>query len=163
MDLGDSIRNLPAVGRSTSAENGSSSTVISGAPAGTSTINLRDLGTIRTLVLFDGQRVVQSNITGGVDLSTIPTTLVQRVDVVTGGASASWGSDAVAGVVNLVLNKTFTGFQANVEGGDNSADNYRQSRLDATWGADFDNGRGHLILSGEYVNDPDTVFLGQMN
>ena len=72
-------------------------------------LNLRNLGTIRTLVLFDGQRVVASDISGGVDLGAFPSALVQRVDVVTGGASAAWGSDAVAGVVNFVLNKNFTG------------------------------------------------------
>jgi outer membrane receptor protein involved in Fe transport len=163
VDLADSVRDLPSVGNSTSAQNGSNSTVISGAPAGTSTINLRNLGTIRTLVLIDGQRVVQSNITGGVDINTIPTSLVQRVDVVTGGASASWGSDAVAGVVNFILNKNFTGFKANLEAGDNSADTYRQAKMEASWGTEFDGGRGHLILSGSYVNNPDTVYLGQMH
>ena len=75
---------------------------------------------VRTLVLFDGQRVVTSNpnsggppAIGGVDLSTIPAGIIQRVDVVTGGASASWGSDAIAGVVNLIVDKTYTGFKAN--------------------------------------------------
>jgi outer membrane receptor protein involved in Fe transport len=94
--------------------------------------------------------VVQSNTTGGVDLGTIPTTLIQRVDVVTGGASAAWGSDAVAGVVNLILNKNFTGFKASMEGSDTWDDTYRTFKTTATWGFDFDGGRGHVILAGEY-------------
>jgi len=162
-DIGDAIRELPALSGSgnQSPQSGSNSVTISGAPAGQSNVDLRNLGLLRTLVLFDGQRVVQSNITGGVDLNTIPTALVQRVDIVTGGASAAWGSDAVAGVVNLVLNKNFSGFKADIQGSDNSADTYRSYKAEATWGTDFAGGRGHLILSGDYVNAPDTVYTGQ--
>src|ERR1700679_4086984 len=87
-DIGDSIRQMPSMGAAASAGNGINSGQVANGSAGTSTINLRNLGVVRTLVLFDGQRVVQSNTTGGVDLTTIPTTLVDRVDVVTGGASA---------------------------------------------------------------------------
>src|SRR6202012_1764493 len=108
-DITDSIRELPSVGASSSASNGAGNGGLSGGTGGVSTVNLRNLGLLRTLVLFDGQRVVQSNTSGGVDMNTIPTSLLSRVDVVTGGASATWGSDAVAGVVNLVLNKNYTG------------------------------------------------------
>ena len=111
VDLGDAIRELPAVGQSDSPSNGSHSGNASQGDAGIDTVDLRSLGVVRTLVLFDGQRVVTSNpnsggppAIGGVDLSTIPASVVQRVDVVTGGASAIWGSDAVAGVVNLIIN-----------------------------------------------------------
>ena len=150
VDLGDSIRELPSVGSSSSPTNGGGNGGLSGGTGGVSTVNLRNLGTLRTLVLFDGQRVVASNTTGGVDLGTIPTTLIQRVDVVTGGASAAWGSDAVAGVVNLILNKNFTGFKASMEGSDTYNDTYRTFKTTATWGFDFAGGRGHVILSGEY-------------
>lgn len=68
----------------------------------------------------------------------------------TGGASAAWGSDAVAGVVNLILNKNFTGFKASMEGSDTYNDTYRTFKTTATWGFDFAGGRGHVILSGEY-------------
>ena len=120
VDIGDAIRELPSVGISDSPGNGSHSGNASQGDAGIDTVDLRGLGVVRTLVLFDGQRVVTSNpnsggppAIGGVDLSTIPTSIIERVDVVTGGASAAWGSDAVAGVVNLVINKHFTGFKAN--------------------------------------------------
>ncbi|MCH3005843.1 TonB-dependent receptor plug domain-containing protein, partial [Listeria monocytogenes] len=75
------------------------------------------LGTIRTLTLLDGQRVVGANVTGVPDISLFPQLLIKRVDVVTGGASASYGSDAVGGVVNFITEKHFVGFKANVQGG----------------------------------------------
>ena len=161
VDIGDTIRQLPAVGASSGPSNGAGSGGLSGAGSGLDQVNLRQLGILRTLVLFDGQRVVQANITGGVDLSTIPTSLIQRIDVVTGGASAAWGSDAVAGVVNLILNKNFTGIKANVEGSDTAGDTFRTYKLEGSWGADFDAGRGHLILSAGYSGSPDTVWEGQ--
>jgi len=76
-------------------------------------LNLRSFGAQRTLVLLDGQRVVASNTNGTVNVDTLPQLLVQRVDVVTGGASAVYGSDAVSGVVNFILNKKFDGFKVN--------------------------------------------------
>ena len=162
-DLGDAIRELPAVqgAGNGSPQQGSNSVTISGAPAGQSNLALRGLGLLRTLVLFDGQRVVQSNITGGVDLDTIPSSLVQRVDIVTGGASAAWGSDAVAGVVNLVLNKNFDGFKASAQVGDDYNDTYRSIQTQATWGGDIFGGRGHIVASASFVDAPDTVYSGQ--
>ncbi|HUO02451.1 MAG TPA: TonB-dependent receptor plug domain-containing protein, partial [Rhizomicrobium sp.] len=159
--IGDAVRELPAVGISSSPVNGGGAANIVSAITGVDTVNLRNLGITRTLVLFDGQRVVQSNITGGVDLSTIPATMVQRVDVVTGGASAAWGSDAVAGVVNLVLDKAFSGFKANIEGGDSDRGDLPVWKAEASYGADFDGGRGHVLLSGQYTDSPDVVFSGQ--
>jgi outer membrane receptor protein involved in Fe transport len=160
-DIGDTIRNLPAVGISSSPLKAGGGTSIFNPVAGLSTVNLRDLGVVRTLVLFDGQRVVQSNVSGGVDLGTIPSTLVKRIDVVTGGASAAWGSDAVAGVVNLILDKTFTGFKADIHGSDTGQDNRRAYGLEASYGFDFDGDRGHIIVSGDYQDSPQTVFIGQ--
>jgi len=159
-DIGDAIRDLPAVGISSSPLKGGGGNSVFNPVAGLSTVNLRNLGIVRTLVLFDGQRVVASNVSGGVDLGTIPSTLVNRIDVVTGGASAAWGSDAVAGVVNLVLNKTFTGFKADLQASDTWQDNRRAYGLDASYGFDVDGGRGHIILSGAYHNSPDSVFIG---
>src|SRR4051812_410816 len=114
-DIGDLIRELPITGPSPSLNNGGNSANVSQGDAGLDTVSLRNLGVSRTLVLFDGQRVVSSNLLGGgVDLTTLPATLVSRVDVVTGGASAAWGSDALAGVVNLVLDKNFEGLKGNL-------------------------------------------------
>src|SRR6185312_4825368 len=102
VDIGDTIRQLPQLGRSASPDNGTNAGLASQGTAGLSELSLRGLGNTRTLVLFDGQRVVPSDPLGNsADLNTIPQSVIQRVDVVTGGASAAWGSDAVAGVVNL--------------------------------------------------------------
>src|ERR1700679_3454681 len=129
------IRNLPSVASPPASESYDTGGVSAG-QEGENILNLRNLGILRTLVLFDGQRVVQSNITGGVDMGRNPRTLVQRIDIVTGGASATWGSDAVAGVVNLVLNKNFDGFKANIEGSDSYNDLYRTVTLQSAWGSD---------------------------
>ncbi len=174
VDLGDSLRELPAVGISDSPNNGARTFNASPGDAILDTVSLRSLGTARTLVLFDGQRVVTSSPAngsagggggasssgggGGVDLASLPTTLIERVDVVTGGASAAWGSDAVAGVVNLVLNKTFEGFKANAEFGDTGQNDHRVYKTELTWGTGFAGDRAHLILSGAYTMSGDTVF-----
>ena len=76
---------------------------------GTATADLRGLGANRTLVLVDGRRFVPNNATGVVDLNSIPTALIERIDVLTGGASTVYGSDAVAGVVNFILKRDFEG------------------------------------------------------
>ena len=111
----NTIAQLPSLQGSTGATQGNAGT--SGGQNGLSSFNLRGLGTIRTLTLLDGQRVVPANVTGIPDISQFPQLLIQRVDVVTGGASSSYGSDAVSGVINFVTNKTFEGFKANVQGG----------------------------------------------
>ena len=161
VSIGDTIRELPAVGTSSSPSNGGGAGNIVAAITGVDTINLRQLGLSRTLVMFDSQRVVQSNITGGVDLGTIPAALVQRIDVVTGGASAAWGSDAVAGVVNLVLNKQFDGFRASVEAGDSYKWDHVTQRYNFAYGKGFADDRGRIIVAGNYLNSPDVVFPGQ--
>jgi iron complex outermembrane recepter protein len=161
-DIADAIRELPAFGGSSSPNNQVNSSLIVSGVQGLDLVDLRNLGVNRTLVLFDGQRVVSSNIRGGVDLSTLPSSLVERVDVVTGGASAAWGSDAVAGVVNLILNKKFEGLQVNFEDGDNWQGGHPTRKVEISFGTDFDDGRGHLILSGSYLDSPDAYFGNQM-
>ncbi len=160
-NIQDSVRELPQVYAPPSSF--SQSTGMGGpGQAGENLINLRNLGITRTLVLLDGQRVVASNLTGGVDITTLPTGLVQRVDVVTGGASAAWGSDAVAGVVNFVLNKNYTGFKANLQGGEAGNGQYRQAVAEADWGSDFAGGRGHFILAASMDYRPDqTPVVGE--
>jgi len=159
--IGDTIRELPAVGTSSSPNNGVGANNIVGGVTGLDTVNLRQLGVNRTLVLLDSQRVVQSNITGVVDLGTMPTMLVQRIDVVTGGASAAWGSDAVAGVVNLVLNKKFDGIRVSIEGGESDSFDHKSYRLQAAAGTSFADDRGRLIVAGNFLNSPDTIFANQ--
>jgi iron complex outermembrane recepter protein len=112
--IADALAQTPAL--STSLLSSTPTTSATG-QNGQSILNLRNLGANRNLVLLDGRRTVASNQQGTVDLNTLPQNLVSRVDVVTGGASASYGSDAVAGVVNLVLDKQFNGTKGDFGGG----------------------------------------------
>ena len=109
------ITQLPSLMGSTGTTvgNGGSSNGVNGLSA----LNLRGIGTARNLIMIDGERVIPTNIQGVVDISQFPQMLIQRVDVVTGGASASWGSDAVSGVVNFIFDKKFEGFKMNLNGG----------------------------------------------
>ena len=120
---------------------------------GLSSLNLRGLGTNRTLTLLDGQRVVGALTTGVVDDAALPQALVKRVDVVTGGASASWGSDAVAGVVNYVIDHNFNGFKGEVSGGETNYNDDQQFDVALTAGTPFADGRGHFEVSGEFNNN----------
>lgn len=141
----------------------SGSTITSGAGAsygtsnsGENTLNLRGLGSSRTLVLLDGKRLVGGNFSGdagAVDVNVIPDNLIQRVDVVTGGASAVYGSDALAGVVNFVLDKNFTGIKGNVEGNVTTYGDDPGYQLAVAVGEPFAGGRGHVLLSAETVYD----------
>ena len=121
--------------------------------AGLNTLNLRSLGSSRTLVLIDGQRSVGSTTTGLVDINNIPQDLVTRVDVVTGGASAVYGSDAISGVVNFVLDKNFTGTKINASGGVTTYGDDPNWKVGITEGFGFANNRGHFIVSGEVSDD----------
>ncbi|HWA70162.1 MAG TPA: TonB-dependent receptor [Rhizomicrobium sp.] len=160
-DIGDTIRQLPSMGTGASPEKGAAGNGLNTGQAGVSAINLRNLGVIRNLVLFDGQRMVSPAIGIGADLSVFPSSLVQRVDVVTGGASAAWGSDAISGVVNLVLNKSFTGFKASLDGTDTGQDTRRTYGATLTAGFDLDGGRAHILLAATYNNSPSAVFASQ--
>src|ERR1043165_7138708 len=109
-----------------------------------STLNLRNFGAHRTLVLMDGHRLTPSNDDGTVDVDTIPQMLISRVDVVTGGASAVYGSDAVTGVVNFVLNKTFEGVKFDVNTGLSTYADAMSYNLGAAAGTSLFGGRGHF-------------------
>jgi outer membrane cobalamin receptor len=146
------IAQLPSLMGSTgvSVGNGGSSNGVNGL----SVLNLRGIGTQRTLVMIDGERVVPSSSIGVSDISQFPQLLIQRVDVVTGGASASWGSDAVSGVVNFILDKRFQGFKLNINGGITTYADDPQAQLQFAAGTSFGSGnRFHISVSGEYTNE----------
>jgi outer membrane receptor protein involved in Fe transport len=143
------ITQLPSLQGSTGTVSGNGGT--SGGTNGLSSFGLRGLGTIRTLVLIDGQRVVPANVTGVADVSLFPQLLIQRVDVVTGGASASWGSDAVAGVVNFITDKKFEGFKANAQGGISTYGDNGTGLFQMAAGTSFAGGKGHIEFSAEYA------------
>jgi outer membrane receptor protein involved in Fe transport len=114
------------------------------------TLNLRNFGAQRTLVLLDGHRVTPSNDDGTVDVDTLPQMLISRVDVVTGGASAVYGSDAVTGVVNFVLDKKFEGLKADVNTGISTYADAMSYNLGVAAGTSLFGGRGHFEGSLEW-------------
>jgi iron complex outermembrane receptor protein len=116
--------------------------------AGASYLNLRGIGTIRTLVLLDGRRLVPSTRFGTVDVALFPRSLVERVEVVTGGASASYGSDAVSGVVNVILDRDFTGLRTHAQAGLADAGDFGNFEAGVTFGTRL-GGNSSLLLSGE--------------
>jgi iron complex outermembrane recepter protein len=144
----NTVVQLPSLMGSTGRTTGVATT--SSGTQGLSSFSLRGLGAIRTLTLLDGQRFVGANVTGVPDVSQFPQMLIGRVDVVTGGASASYGSDAVGGVVNFVTLKRFNGFKANVEGGVTNYGDARNFTAQAAWGKGFLDDRLHVEVSGEY-------------
>jgi outer membrane receptor protein involved in Fe transport len=115
-NLADGLNQLPVFNGSTKTSS-PSTTNSRGGNSGQNLLNLRGLGAQRTLVLLDGRRMPATNSGGSVDINILPQGLISRVDVVTGGASAAYGSDAVAGVVNFVLDTKFKGFKAEALGG----------------------------------------------
>ncbi|WP_226644948.1 TonB-dependent receptor plug domain-containing protein [Microbulbifer variabilis] len=126
---------------------------------GTARVDLRGLGTYRTVVLVNGRRYIPSTQTGVVDLNTIPSTLIKSVDVITGGASAVYGSDALAGVVNFQMVDDFEGVQITslydvTEDGDGSKQN-----IDLTIGGNFAEGRGNATVYASWT-DREEVFQG---
>lgn len=120
---------------------------------GLTELNLRGLGANRTLVLMDGQRIAPAFIDGTVDVSLIPQMLIKSVQIQTGGGSADWGSDAVAGVVNFITYKHFTGFQANVESGVTNYTDDQNDLVQAAWGTNALGDRFHIEAAGEYYYD----------
>ncbi len=150
-NLFNTIAQLPSLQGSTGAATGTFST--SSGTQGLSSFSLRGLQPIRTLTLLDGQRVAAANVSGVPDISLFPQLLVKRVDVVNGGASATYGSDAVGGVVNFITDTRFTGFKANVLGGITTYGDNKQILAQGAWGGSFAGDRLHLIVSGEYAHD----------
>ena len=117
---------------------------------GSNTLNLRNFGGQRTLVLFDGHRAAPSNADGTVDIDALPQMLVSRVDIVTGGASAVYGSDAVTGVVNFVLDKKFNGLQTDINTGLSTYADALSYNLGVAGGTPLLGGRGHFEAALEY-------------
>jgi iron complex outermembrane receptor protein len=155
----DALNKLPQFSNSLSPSK--SALNFSNAPIHGNVLNLRSLGTpsanpkgpLRTLILFDGMRVSPTSYVGTIDTNVLPQLLVQRVDVVTGGASAGYGSDAVAGVVNFILDKKFTGLKGVAQAGISERGDNGNQRLGLAYGTDFGGGRGHILLSGEFSNN----------
>lgn len=130
---------------------------------GFTTVNLRGLGDNRNVVLLDGSRIVPATLTGVVDLDDIPLALIERVDVLTGGATTTYGADAVAGVVNFVTRRNFSGVEVNASEQITQEGDAGVHRVDLTAGTNFGDGRGNLVVSLGYqkrlaVTDGDRDF-----
>src|SRR5690606_34979884 len=119
-------------------------------------LDLRGLGATRNLVLLDGRRAPPSNISGSTDINMLPQSLIQRVEVVTGGASAAYGTDAVAGVSNFILDKTFEGFKADFSAGATAKNDGENTRVSLAGGHGFLGGRLHVIASvDQFRSEPE--------
>jgi iron complex outermembrane receptor protein len=123
------------------------------ANTGVSSPNLRGLGAQRVLVLLDGHRVPPSTPQGFVNVNLMPSMLMQRVDVVTGGASAIYGSDAVSGVVNFIVDHKFNGIKVEAQGSESSRSDDRGYQLGLAAGTPLFGGRGHIEGSFQRLQD----------
>lgn len=147
------LRNLPASlpGDNSNVNNGT---------GGAATVNLRGLGSNRNLVLMNGKRVVPFSTSGSVDTSTIPTALIDRIDIVTGGASAVYGSDAISGAINVILKNNFEGVELDVSHSRTAEDDAQTKNISLTLGGNFDRDRGNAVVSFSWL-DRDPLLLGQ--
>jgi outer membrane receptor protein involved in Fe transport len=126
------------------------------AAPGAATVNLRGLGLNRSLVLFNGRRLQPINGQLVVDLNTIPSAAVDRVEIISGGAAAVYGADAIGGVVNLITKKNFDGVQFNVQSGITQEGDGNETSLSGVFGASFADGRGSVMLGADY-SDRDLI------
>lgn len=145
INVADSLRNLPNVGTSGYS---SSSSNFSTSGVGINSVQLLGLGESRTLVMVNGRRFV-SGVPGSnvVDMNSIPTELVDRMEVITGGASAIYGSDALAGVVNIILKQNYEGISAGFQSGITDYGDGVGYKADLTLGGNFDKNRGNVVIS----------------
>lgn len=139
--LMDAINQLPQFRDNDQSQTGSIFST-----GGSNSVNLRGVGSNRTLTLLNGRRVVSGQQTGTVDISILPTALIERVEVVTGGASAAYGSDAISGVTNFILDTDFEGFRANVQTGQTARSDHDSFQVEFAAGAQIGE-NGHLIAS----------------
>ncbi len=143
---------LPQFQASQGAQTSSIGAAGPGSSGGRATANLRGLGPERTLVLFDGRRLQPSDPSGTIDLNTISPALISTAEVITGGASAVYGSDAVAGVVNFRCNDRFRGFELSADAGISDQGDAATYSIAGTWGGSFADDTARLFLSASYYN-----------
>lgn len=131
---------------------------IANTSSGTAPVELRGLGTARTLTLVNGRRFVGDN-----NLNFVPTNLVDRVELVTGGASAAWGSGAVAGVVNIILDDELEGLTLGAQAGISSRGDGGRYTIDGSFGTQFAGGAGHFMIGAEYLHDEGIGIEGRLD
>lgn len=146
------LREIPGVVPSIGAQ-------VNNGNGGFSYVNLRGLGSNRNLILVDGDRMAPSELNGRFDLNNIPLALIERTDVLTGGASTTYGADAIAGVVNFITKDDFEGFELNTSYGITERGDGQTKRIEATVGGNFDDDKGNAVLSVGY-QEVEPVFQG---
>src|SRR5690606_4129859 len=124
---------------------------------GAATVSLRGIGAHRNLVPADGRRTTPSNASGATDISTIPAAAIERVEIISGGASATYGADAVAGVTNFILKKNFQGLELDGQIGITQEGDGFEYQLSGIMGTDFPDGRGNISLAMS-INDRGHTF-----
>lgn len=152
LTVSEAINQLPQLGESFGAQNQDINSLNGGFNAGTELINLRNMGSQRTLVLVNGRRHIGGDPgTSSVDLNTIPSEMIDRVEVITGAASAVYGADAVTGVVNIILKKKYKGASVSARMGAAGEGNGEEYKLGALFGDTFSDDRGSALFSVEYT------------
>jgi len=154
VNIGETIQTLPQ-NVSKASETNTGINIAANLNAGANIADLRGLNPnngVRTLTLVDTRRFVPSTTGGAVDMNLIPSMLVKSVETVTGGASAAYGTDALAGVVNVILDKDLTGFKAQLDYGQTFRADGKTFHGSAAAGTDFADDRGHIIFGIEYQN-----------
>lgn len=127
---------------------------------GTARLNLRDLGAGRSLVLLNGRRLAPSGVGGAVDVNNLPKALIDRVEIITGGATTVYGSDAIAGVVNFMTRDDFDGFGIDTSAYITEAGDSTATDINFTYGHNFSNGRGNVMLYAGYF-DREATFASE--
>lgn len=146
--MDDYLKDLPQFSPGT----GDYSNDTNGGTAGRATLNLRNLGSKRNLVIMDGRRLVSSGIDGAIDINTIPSLAIESVETISGGASVTYGSDALSGVVNFMTRRNLDGFEFSAQHNVLDDDGDSSSKMGFAYGSDYDDGRGYLLLSAEYLD-----------
>lgn len=142
------VRDIPGVVPSIGSQ-------VNNGNGGASFVNLRGLGTNRNVVLLDGQRIAPADFTGVTDLNNIPVALIERTDILTGGASTTYGADAIAGVVNFITRSDFAGVDLQVQKGITERGDGALTRTDLTVGGNFADDKGNAVVSvGYQLVDP---------
>lgn len=155
-NVADVVNEIPSVRPSMTPV----STVNNASWSGGHYLDLRGLGFNRTLVLVDGKRFVPTQISGPVNINVIPQALIGNVDIVTGGASAAWGSDAVAGVVNFMFDHQLEGVRGEASYGSSDHGDYRSRRVSLAFGQRFGADRGHVLFGAEAADNSGIARLG---
>ncbi|TAJ69924.1 MAG: TonB-dependent receptor [Phenylobacterium sp.] len=162
--IGDILLDQPSINPNQNQQNTSSTLFL----AGQTRADIRGLGATRTLVLMDGRRLPFSDASSpAVDLNTIPSLMVERIETVPGGVSAVYGSEAIAGVVNFIMKKEQEGLELDIQGGISQEGDGEEFRAGFNWGKKFFDDRLSVLIGGEYANqdkimqkDRDELFPG---